>query len=883
MRNAATAYLITLVLCIVGMWVILAQGARLQAPPHVAGTWLLTRQSEETTARLSAVIEQSGGFVRVSVNGGAFIDYRLEAAREEDHDEADEIDEIGEIGEKDEIGEIIATLSSPEDTIALISTDGTAAGISRFVRTFTGAPGDGATSVTVYDAERVDAAAGAIAATAATPPNRAGDTARPASAARPSHPILLLIAQLTVIVVTARVLGTLASYFRQPRVMGEMIAGLLLGPSLLGWVFPGASALLFPAESIPFLGMLAQLGVVFFLFTIGLELNPQLIRSRGHVAVVISHVSIVAPFLLGSALALFLYGRVFNDTPMMHFSSVALFLGAAMSITAFPVLARILTERNLHKTQVGAISITCAAIGDASAWCVLAFIVGVARAEGLTQAVITSGLAVVYVVVMVFAVRPFLRRIEAYHDREGRLTTGVLALLVVVVLLSSLATEAIGIHALFGAFMAGVIMPKGGRFVRDVTARLEPFTLVVLLPIFFAFTGLMTRVELLNSPELLVMTFVIILVACAGKFGGSTLAAVACGMTWREASAVGILMNTRGLMELVILNIGRELGVITDAVFAMLVLMALVTTLLTTPILDRVYPDRFIRVRPAPGPGGRRHDVVLIPISLPRSGRALVRIADLVTGPHTPGRRIIGLHLRRAEEHEAYGGAETPAEPLVALKADAEEMGIVVEPVSFVSVDAATDIARTAADCGAGLILMGFHKPVIGTTILGGTVHRVLVEAPADVAILLDRGLPERPRSILVTYMNNEHDRLALELASSIARHARAAVTLLHIVPPDDAPDADGRQRGRARAVAEHVLADPTQPVPITFKVLASREPIDTVLEHCPRFDLVVVGVAEELGLKSQLFGWNAERLARDCPTSILIVRRAPGAAGHAP
>ncbi|MDB5296538.1 MAG: potassium transporter, partial [Phycisphaerales bacterium] len=402
------------------------------------------------------------------------------------------------------------------------------------------------------------------------------------------HLLPVLLIEIAVIVAASRALGALFARFRQPQVIGEMVAGIALGPSLLGtvsdfmlshgWVSVHLGKALFPPESVIFLGVLAQVGVIFFLFLVGLELDPALLRNKGHAAVVISHASIVAPFLLGAGLALYLYPRLFNDVPTMRFAPVALFMGASMSITAFPVLARILTERNLHKTKLGTVAITCAAVDDVTAWCMLAFVVGVARAEGLMPAVRTAVLAVGYVVVMFFLVRPFLARLQAVHDRQGRLGAGPMALVLGLVLVSAWATEKIGIHALFGAFLMGAVMPKGTRFVRTVTEKLEDFVVVLLLPIFFAYTGLRTQIGLLNTWELWGYTGLIVLVACAGKVGGSTLAGRACGMNWREAGTVGALMNTRGLMELVILNVGLSLGVIPPAVFALMVIMALATT-----------------------------------------------------------------------------------------------------------------------------------------------------------------------------------------------------------------------------------------------------------------------------------------------------------------
>ncbi|HMB95088.1 MAG TPA: cation:proton antiporter, partial [Tepidisphaeraceae bacterium] len=439
-------------------------------------------------------------------------------------------------------------------------------------------------------------------------------------------PILLM--QLALILALSRVMGWIFGYFRQPVVMGEMIAGIMLGPSVLGWLSPTLSQHLFPAESVQYLNILSQLGVIFFLFLVGLELDPKLLKNRGHTAVVISHVSIIAPFLLGAALTIYLYPRLFNNAPNMSFTSAALFIGAAMSITAFPVLARILTERNLHKTKIGAIAITCAAVDDVTAWCMLAFVVGVARADGLRPGIRTAVLAVVYIFFMLFVVRPFLRRLQGLYERQGRLSQNVVAVIFLLTLASAYATEAIGIHALFGAFIMGAIMPKGTKFIRTLSEKLEDYTVIFLLPIFFAYTGLRTQIGLLDNADLWLDTGLVILVACAGKFGGSTLAGKACGLSWAEASTVGILMNTRGLMELVILNIGLQEGVITPAIFAMMVLMALVTTALTTPVLHLVFPTRL--------PGGAITEKtgfsILIPVSLPESGPSLARLAATIIG-----------------------------------------------------------------------------------------------------------------------------------------------------------------------------------------------------------------------------------------------------------
>ena len=410
--------------------------------------------------------------------------------------------------------------------------------------------------------------------------------------------LLLLLVQIGVVLVAARLVGLLFRYFKQPQVVGEMVAGILLGPSLLGWAAPEISAQLFPAASLGFLNSLSQVGLLIFMFLVGVELDPRLLRGKSHTALVTSHASIVAPFFLGALLSLFLYPRLSHDG--VTFTGFALFMGAAMSVTAFPVLARILGERGLLKTRVGTVAIACAAVDDVTAWCILAGVVAVVRSgSGATSLWLTVGGSAAFVAVMVVGIRPVLASVEGAFHRRGKLTQDLLGLILLLGLASAWVTEYVGIHALFGAFLAGAIMPKGERFVHALTEKLEDVTVVLLLPLFFAFTGLRTAFGLVQGAEMWGYAALIILVAVAGKWGGSTLAARFSGMTWREAGAVGVLMNTRGLMELVILNIGLDIGVISPALFAMMVLMALVTTFMTAPLLEWIYPTRLIGQNPA--------------------------------------------------------------------------------------------------------------------------------------------------------------------------------------------------------------------------------------------------------------------------------------------
>jgi Kef-type K+ transport system membrane component KefB len=689
--------------------------------------------------------------------------------------------------------------------------------------------------------------------------------------------ILLLVIQAALILALSRIMGYLFVRVRQPQVMGEMIAGIMLGPSLFGFLLPHQFAQIFPPDSVPYLNVLSQVGIIFFLFLIGLELDPKLLRSRGHAAVVISFASILAPFLLGALLTWYLYPILFNRMPVMPFIPVALFMGASMSITAFPVLARILTERNMHRTHVGAIAITCAAIDDVTAWCMLAFVIAVARATGLGPGLQTAGKAVIYVAIMFFIIRPFLRRLELMFERSNRLSQNLLAIILLLVLASALATEAIGIHALFGAFLMGAIMPKGTRFVRTLTEKLEDFTVVFLLPIFFAYTGLRTHIGLLDHASLWGYTALIIFTACLGKFGGATLAGRACGLAWRDASAIGVLMNTRGLMELVILNIGRDLGVITDAVFAMMVLMAIVTTALTTPILYWVHPKVVLEAEAA-GKPGRKLFTVLIPVSLPSSGGPLTKMAALLAPALDLPRKIIALHLQRPIERDPYaldfsdsrGNLTQGVETVLTA---AKEYEIEAEPIAFVSRDVPSDIARIGRLRGADLILMGFHKPVFGQAILGGTVHRVMTASDTDVAVFVDRGT-EQIKTVLAPYLGGKHDQLALDLAGRLARNAKASLTVLHVVPPKRS---GSEAVLHARTLVEKTFADPAASTPVDFKVIEDSSPVDAVLDQSKGFDLVVIGVEDQWGMKSQLFGFRPERIAHSTKSSLLIVRKFSG------
>ena len=398
-------------------------------------------------------------------------------------------------------------------------------------------------------------------------------------------PLSILLTQIIVILIMAGLFRRLFRGLGQPPVMGEMVAGIVLGPSVLGLIYPPALSFLFPASSLETLRQLSQIGVVLFMFIVGTELNVRYVREKGSAAVMISHASIIIPFLLGTALSLFLYRDL--AAPGTSFNAFALFIGVAMSITAFPVLARILEDRGLSKTQLGSIALTCAAVDDVTAWCILALVIALVKSTGLASSAITIGLTLGFAVVMFFVVRPQLARVIKEPDSElhrRRLIPIILAFLLACALL----TETIGIHALFGAFVAGVVMPPSTEFRIFLKDKLEAFGSYALLPLFFAFTGLRMQVGLLNDWLGWLLCAVIIFVAIAGKLGGSMLMSRWTGMSWSRSFSVGVLMNTRGLVELVVLNIGYDLGILPGRIFTMMVLMALVTTFMTGPLLSLV-------------------------------------------------------------------------------------------------------------------------------------------------------------------------------------------------------------------------------------------------------------------------------------------------------
>jgi Kef-type K+ transport system membrane component KefB len=394
-----------------------------------------------------------------------------------------------------------------------------------------------------------------------------------------------LFLQLTVILITCRMTGRLLRYLGQPQVVSEMIAGVLLGPSLLGLIAPDVQNFLFPPNaSMSILYALSQLGLVLYMFLIGLELNRGLLLQHSRDAIAISLSGILTPLVMGGALGFMLAGNRQVFTEAIVSWQAALFVASAMSITAFPMLARILYESGMSKTKIGTLAIGAAAFNDAVAWVLLACVIAAVK-RSASVAVLAVGGGATYAVAMAFVGRPLFRWFDRATTRDDGVRVETLAVLLLVLMFCAWLTDLMGIYSIFGAFICGAVMPRG-RFARDVTQMLEPMTVSLLLPIFFVYSGLNTQMNLLVQPSLFWIAVATIVVSFACKGGGCGIASRMVGTSWRDAAALGSLMNARGLMELILVNIALEKGLITHGLFTILVLMAIVTTLTASPLFN---------------------------------------------------------------------------------------------------------------------------------------------------------------------------------------------------------------------------------------------------------------------------------------------------------
>ncbi|MEH1838139.1 MAG: cation:proton antiporter [Nostoc sp.] len=733
------------------------------------------------------------------------------------------------------------------------------------------------------------------------------------------HIVILVLVEVLIVIGLSRLVGLVFRSIKQPLVIGEIVAGIMLGPSLFGLVAPHLAVTLFPPETFPFLNVLSQVGLIFFMFLIGLELNPKYLGGQLEVAVLTSHVSILMPFSLGTLLAVLLYPLVSNAS--VSFTAFALFLGAAMSITAFPVLARIITENNLQGTRLGTLALTCAAVDDVTAWCLLAVAIAVARTGDFGGAIPTIIASIVYIGLILTAGRWFLQRLAKHYLRAGRLSQVLLAGIYMAVVASALITELIGIHLIFGAFLLGAAMPKNEGLVRELAVKTEDFVLIFLLPIFFAYSGLKTQIGLLNRPELWLLCALVLGVAIAGKYVGTYVAARVSGINKREASALSWLMNTRGLTELIVLNIGLELGVISPLIFTMLVIMALVTTFMTSPLLEWTYPKKLIKldvVQPeteaetgigtSTGSGTSPHPFrILVPVANPSTQKGLVQLAVALAQPALPYETLrerqssvttVGIALNYQypaivnplsliEYQEDYAFESTPVEAdrLIAQRRqqleelintlEPPETRSCVHPIVRISSNVARETAQIATLEQSDLILVGWHRPAFSSNRLGGRVGQMLTTAPVDVAVFVDKG-KEQLESLLVPYSANIHDDLALILALRLLINRETCILqILQIVA------------NQAKEELSYELNTMMEQLPtsvrdrIEIKIIEAPEPIQAVIQASEGVDLTIAGTSRAWGIERQTLGRYTDQLAIQCRSSLLITRRYSQVTAH--
>lgn len=534
-----------------------------------------------------------------------------------------------------------------------------------------------------------------------------------------THPLAILLLQIITIILVARAFGFLCKKIKQPTVIGEIAAGIFLGPSFLKTWSPAISGFLFPPNSLGNLQFLSQIGLILFMFVIGMELDLKVLKNKAKDAIVVSHASIIFPFTLGITLAYYIY-KDFAPANI-NFLSFALFTGISMSITAFPVLARIVQERGLSKTKLGTIVITCAAADDITAWCILAVVIAIVKAGSVLSSLYTILMAVAYVIIMLKGIQPFLKKIGDKYSNKEALSKPVVAVFFITLLLSSFTTEVIGIHALFGAFMAGVIMPANISFRNIFIEKVEDVALVLLLPLFFVFTGLRTEIGLLNDAHMWKVCGAIIAVAVTGKFAASALAARFVGQSWSESLSIGALMNTRGLMELIVLNIGYDLGVLTPEVFAMMVIMALATTFMTGPALDLI--NRFSRGSREPSPPeelekGIRYNI-LLSFGSARKGVTMLQLANQLTRKASANAHITALHVSPSSELNQFNQEEYERESFQPIQEEAQKLNMAITPIFKPTLDVTQEIIHTANTGNFDLLLIGVGSSVFEGTILG--------------------------------------------------------------------------------------------------------------------------------------------------------------------
>lgn len=662
------------------------------------------------------------------------------------------------------------------------------------------------------------------------------------------HPLAILLLQAIVVILVARIFGNLANRLGQPLIVGEIIAGIILGPTLFGYLFPEVFSFIFPLSSYSTLKLLSEIGLMFFLFIVGMDLDLRVFKSQAKSALFVSNASLMFTTLVGMGASFFFFKEYAGSGA--SFLSFSLFMGIAISITAFPILARIVQERGLSKTPLGSMAITCAAASDFTAWCFFAFVIIIARGGTFAQIIISTILAAGYVMLMLYVVQPLMKKVgSVYASKEifNRKFVGVVFLILVG---SSFLSDAIGVHALFGAFLAGVIMPQNLSFKKIMTDKIEDVSIVLFLPLFFVYTGLHMQFGLFTELNSWIAFVSILLLSVVGKVGGTALAARWVGQSWKNSVSLGALMNTRGLIEIVVLGIGLELGILSSSIFTIMVLMALVSTVLTNPLLDFI-DSKFKSEGLNEGvvPKVKSSFRILISFGPPKMGSTLLRLADQLTLKLNKKVDVNALHITPSNDVKPYEAILYEREGFQPIRATAQLLGLRLETLYRNTEDIDREIYDTVENGNFDLVLVGAARPMFNSKATGGILKQLLNDSQSNIGVLVDRGFVMAEG--LLVLLGSEEDRSLLQYAYRLKVSNKARVTILKI---GDGQSVDLND--------EHALY--YQYASSFNEVIEQRIPDKQLLGH---FNLILVGLDEWNELNSTRAPW-----IKDCP-SVLVVK----------
>ncbi len=683
---------------------------------------------------------------------------------------------------------------------------------------------------------------------------KGGDTSAFASAPVDSlinlswNPFTNFIFQALVILFLSRLFGSISRTSGQPALTGEIVAGVLLGPSILGWLFPSVYEFLFPASSFAVLEYITQLGLLLFLFIIGMELDVKVLRSRHQRPFLISHLGILIPFALGVLLAYYWY---LDFAPSVNFYGFALFLGIGISVSAFPVLARIIQERGLIKKPIGSLAITAASIDDITAWSLVALAVAVVKADGLLSFLITLLFIALYFVFMIMLIMPIMKKIGELYPSKETLNKRVMGSIFGMLILSVAISELIGLDGLIGAFFAGVIMPRNLSFKKILNDRIEDITVALFLPLLFLYVGLHTNLHIFFEWNAIAFCGLVLIASLLGKLLGVTLTSKTLGGSWKDSFLLGVLMNTRGLMGLIIITLGHQLNVFPETLFTVLVVLVFIATLITNPLLDlllRKKPStKLDPVRSTRGPLFK----ILVSFGIPKMGSTLLRLADQLTQRTNPDIDITALHITPSSEVKPLDAILFEKEGFQPIRATAHLLEMKLTTIYKTTHEVEREILRTARQDNFDLVLVGAARPVFNERMTGGKLAKVLDERNLNIGVLMDNGyvLPENILMLVAT----EEDSFLLEYAKRFYKSSKSRITILSLEQEEEILFINRESKGYT--------------LPEEFnEVIKRRIPDKDLLEH---FNLVLVSFD----------CWNALGKARatwikDCP-SVLVMKAA--------